>query len=115
MRLPALRLRQGDQEILGGLDTCGHRRGPHRKASPPAAIGGAGLLQPGHRRNRRSALQPGRHVAPTLRPVWTGRTGRPGALRPPCVYDHDEVLLLVKTVTEEPPDGATRWTMDALA
>jgi transposase len=37
---------------------------------------------------------------------------RPG--RPP-VYDHDDVLLLVKTVTEPPPDGATRWTMEALA
>lgn len=33
----------------------------------------------------------------------------------PCVYDHDDVLLLVKTVTEEPPDGATRWSMDALS
>jgi transposase-like protein len=22
-----------------------------------------------------------------------------------CVYDHDDVLLLVKTVTEEPPEG----------
>ena len=37
---------------------------------------------------------------------------RPG--RPP-IYDHDDVLLLVKTVTEDPPDGATRWTMEALA
>jgi transposase len=37
---------------------------------------------------------------------------RPGR---PCTYDHDDVLLLVKTVTEEPPGGATRWTMDALA
>ena len=37
---------------------------------------------------------------------------RPGR---PCVYDHDDVLLLVKTVTEPPPDGATRWTMEALA
>lgn len=37
------------------------------------------------------------------------RSGRP------CVYDHDDVLLLVKLVTEEPPAGATRWTMDALA
>ena len=33
----------------------------------------------------------------------------------PCVYDHDDVLLLVKTVTEPPPGGATRWTMEALA
>jgi transposase len=37
---------------------------------------------------------------------------RPGR---PCTYDHDDVLLLVKTVTEDPPGGATRWTMDALA
>jgi len=37
------------------------------------------------------------------------RSGRP------CVYDHDDVLLLVKTVTEPPADGATRWTMEALA
>jgi len=37
---------------------------------------------------------------------------RPG--RPP-VFGHDDVLLLVKTVTEPPPDAATRWTMDALA
>jgi transposase len=37
---------------------------------------------------------------------------RPGR---PCVYGHDDVLLLVKTVTEEPPDSATRWTMEALA
>ena len=34
--------------------------------------------------------------------------------RPP-VYDHDDVLLLVKTVTEPPPNNATRWTMEALA
>lgn len=37
---------------------------------------------------------------------------RPG--RPP-VCDHDDVSLLVKTVTEPPPDGTTRWTMEALA
>ena len=41
-----------------------------------------------------------------------GDEERPGR---PCVYDHDDVLLLVKTVTEPPPDGATRWTMEALA
>jgi transposase len=34
--------------------------------------------------------------------------------RPP-VYDHDDVLLLVKLVTEPPPNQATRWTMEALA
>lgn len=34
--------------------------------------------------------------------------------RPP-VYGHDDVLLLVKTVTEPPPDDSTRWTMEAIA
>jgi transposase len=34
--------------------------------------------------------------------------------RPP-VYDHDDVLLLVKLVTEPPPSETTRWTMEALA
>jgi transposase len=37
------------------------------------------------------------------------RSGRP------VVYDHDDVIRLVKTVCEPPPDGATRWTMAALA
>jgi transposase len=35
--------------------------------------------------------------------------------RRPVVYGHDDVLRLVKTVTEPPPDAATRWTMEALA
>jgi transposase len=55
--------------------------------------------------------------------VWRKRYGELGLAgledleRPgrPCVYGHDDVLLLVRTVTEDPPDGATRWTMDALA
>ena len=37
---------------------------------------------------------------------------RPGR---PAVYDHDDVLLLVKLVTEDPPAGAARWTMEVLA
>ena len=31
------------------------------------------------------------------------------------VYGHDDVVLLVKTVTEPPPESATRWAMEALA
>ena len=37
---------------------------------------------------------------------------RPGR---PVIYDHDDVLLLVKLVTEDPPAGSTRWTMESLA
>ena len=55
--------------------------------------------------------------------MWRARYGQFGLAgledeqRPgrPCVYDHDDVLLLVKTVTEPPPEGAARWTMEALA
>jgi transposase len=39
-------------------------------------------------------------------------TERPG--RPP-VYDADDVILLVTTTTETPPEPASRWTMEALA
>ena len=37
---------------------------------------------------------------------------RPGR---PHVYTHDDVIRLVSFITELPPDGATRWTMEALA
>ena len=37
------------------------------------------------------------------------RSGRP------VISGHDDVLRLVETVTEAPPDSATRWTMEALA
>ena len=55
--------------------------------------------------------------------VWRGRYAEFGLVgladgdrtgRPP-IYDHDDVLLLVKTVTEPPPNEAARWTMDAIA
>ena len=55
--------------------------------------------------------------------VWRRRYGQFGLAgledadrsgRPP-VYGHDDVLLLVKTVTEPPPDTAARWTMEAIA
>ena len=72
-------------------------------------------------RTGRSASIVGMHYNQVA--VWRRRYGefgldglddepRPG--RPP-VYDHDDVILLVKTVTETPPDPATRWTMDMLA
>jgi transposase len=55
--------------------------------------------------------------------VWRKRYGefglaglldneRPGR---PHVYDRDHVLLLVKQLTEPPPESATRWTKEALA
>lgn len=37
---------------------------------------------------------------------------RPGR---PHIYGPEDVLLLVKTATEEPPEPASQWTMEALA
>src|SRR3954453_8795656 len=45
-------------------------------------------------------------------PAGVANPGGPG--RPP-VYDADDVILLVKTATETPPEPASRWTMEALA
>jgi hypothetical protein len=36
---------------------------------------------------------------------------RPGRIP---VFGNDDVLVLLKTVTETPPNGATRWTMAAI-
>ena len=58
---------------------------------------------------------PGRGVAaPLCRVGLAGLADGERSGRPP-VYDHGDVLLLVKTATEPPPDRATRWTMDAIA
>lgn len=79
------------------------------------------LLAADGRSNREIAAVVGLHYNQVG--LWRRRYGEYGLAgltdlersgRPP-VYGHDEVLLLVKLVTEEPPDGATRWTMEALA
>ena len=46
-------------------------------------------------------------MASLLRRVRLGRPRRRRALGRPPVYGHDDVLLLVKMVTEPPPDAAT--------
>ena len=51
-----------------------------------------------------------RFVADGIDGLFDGdRSGRPP------VYTHDDVIRLVSLVTELPPDGTTRWTMEALA
>ncbi len=37
---------------------------------------------------------------------------RPGR---PAIYGHDDRLKIVKTICDEPPEPASRWTMDALS
>jgi transposase len=115
MRLPPLLLRDGDREILEGWCRSGtveSRLARRARIALLAADGCSnreidGLVDMHY---NQVAVWRNRYEALGLAGLEDEeRSGRP------CVYDHDDVLLLVKLVTEEPPDGATRWTMDALA
>ena len=115
MRIAGLVLREGDREELerrAASRICGVRD-VQRAVLVLAAAEGAS--------NREIGRRVGMHYNQVA--VWRRRYeeyGLAGLLDEersgrPCVYGHDDVLRLVKTVTEPPPDEATRWTMEALA
>jgi transposase len=115
MRLPPLVLRPGDREVLESWCRAGTVEARFAKRARIVLLAADGVS------NREIGEVVDLHYNQVA--VWRRRYGEFGVVglgdeeRPgrPCVYDHDDVLLLVKTVTEPPPDGATRWTMDALA
>ncbi len=47
-------------------------------------------------------------------PAPTGLKDRPRPGRP-VTYGHDDRLRIIKTICEEPPAPASRWTMDAVS
>ena len=115
MRFPALVLRDGDREELvrrAASRTYGVRDVQRAELVLAAADGVS---------NREIGRGIGMHYNQVA--VWRRRYeefGLAGLVDEdrsgrPVVYGHDDVLRLVKTVTEPPPDAATRWTMDALA
>ena len=115
MRLPVLVLRDGDREVLEGWVRAGT---VEARAAQRARIV---LLAAAGESNRAIGDQVGMHFNQVA--IWRRRYADYGLAglddlertgRPP-VYRHDDVLLLVKTVTEPPPEGASRWTMEALA
>ena len=115
MRLAPLKLRRGDRSQLEAMvrsKTIEARAAQRARIILLAADGWS---------NRDIADTVGLHYnqVGTWRKRYTefGLAGLDDEDRPgrPHVYDHDDVLLLVKLVTEPPPDNATRWTMDALA
>jgi|SRR3984957_15444279 transposase len=115
MRLPPLMLRSGDREVLLSWSRAGTVEARMAKRARIVLLAADGVS------NRDIATLVDLHYNQVG--LWRTRyeqfglagledeerTGRP------CVYDHDDVLLLVKTVTGPPPDSATRWTMEALA
>src|SRR5262245_44152346 len=115
VRLPALVLRDGDGAVLEARVRSGTVEARVAKRSRIVLLAAEG------RSNREIATLVDLHYNQVG--LWRARYGELGLAglddepRPgrPCVYDHDDVLLLVKTVTEPPPAGAARWTMEALA
>jgi transposase len=115
MRIGPLVLRDGDRPVL----ECWVRSGTvEARVAKRARI--VLLAAEGSESNRAIGLLVGMHYNQVA--VWRRRYAefglaglddldRPGR---PCVYDRDDVLLLVKLVTEK-ARGADRWTMDALA
>lgn len=115
MRLPPLKLRRGDRAELEARvrsNTVEARVAQRARIVLLAAAGEA---------NRAIGEIVGMHYNQVG--LWRkryeamGMAGLEDEERPgrPHVYGHDDVLLLVKLVTEPPPDQATRWTMEALA
>jgi transposase len=115
MRLPPLEIRPGDGDELERrvrANTVAARDAERARLVLMAAAGAS---------NRDIGTAIGMHYNQVA--VWRNRYREFGLVglddgdrsgRPP-VYGHDDVLLLVKTVTEPPPDAATRWTMEAIA
>jgi transposase len=115
MRLPALVLRTGDREVLESWTRAGTIEARVARRARIVLLAADGLS------NRDIGAMVDMHYNQVA--VWRKRYAayglaglgdeeRPGR---PFVYDHDDVLLLVKTVTEPPPHESTRWTMEALA
>src|SRR6516165_6505218 len=106
MRLPPLTLRRGDRDELEARV---------RSATVEARVAERArlvLLAAGGASNREIGAAIGMHYNQVA--VWRRRYAEFGVAglvdgdrcgRPP-VYGHDDVLLLVKTVTEPPPDEA---------
>jgi transposase len=115
MYLPPLKLRRGDRDVLESWARSGTIEARMAKRARIILMAADGTS------NRDIADIVGLHYNQVG--LWRKRYGEVGLAglvdeeRPgrPCVYGHDDVLLLVKTVTEEPPEGAARWTMEALA
>jgi transposase len=115
MRLPPLSVSKADRAELEAWVRS--RTIDHRYAQRARLV----LLAAGGASNRSIGDAIGMHYNQVA--IWRRRYGEFGLAGlddevrsgRPLVYDHDDVILLVKTVTEPPPDPAARWTMELLA
>src|SRR5688500_5447991 len=108
MRLPPLVLRKGDQAVLERRVRQGTAEARTAQRARIVLLAAQGCA------NVDIAHIVGLHWNQVA--VWRrryealGLAGLEDSSRPgrPHLYGHDDILLLVKTVTEPPPDGATR-------
>jgi transposase len=115
MRIPPLELREGDREVLQAWCRAGTVEARVAKRARIVLLAADGCS------NREIGRLVDLHYNQVA--IWRRRYSEFGLAGlgdleragRPCVYGHDDVLLLVKLVTEEPPEGTTRWTMEALA
>ncbi|HXW82707.1 MAG TPA: helix-turn-helix domain-containing protein, partial [Acidimicrobiales bacterium] len=115
MYLPPLKLRRGDRDVLESWARSGTIEARLAKRARIMLMAADGVS------NRDIADTVGMHYNQVG--LWRKRYSELGLAGlvdeersgRPCVYDHDDVLLLVKMVTEDPPGATTRWTMEALA
>src|ERR1700751_3907852 len=102
MRLPALELRRGDREVLEGWTRAGTVEARIAKRARIVLLAADGVS------NRDIGTLVDLHYNQVG--LWRSRYRQFGLAGladdersgRPCVYDHDDVLLLVKTVTEPP-------------
>jgi len=115
MRLPPLKLRRGEKAILESWTRAGTVEARVAKRARIVLLAAEG------RSNRHIGELVDLHYNQVG--IWRQRYREFGLAglddaersgRPP-VYDHDDVLLLVKLVTEPPPDSVWHWSMEALA
>jgi transposase len=115
MRLPPLKLRDGDREVL-------ERRARSKTASQRDVTRARIVLMAAEGRPSSAiadAVGIDEHYVGRWRKRYEseGIDGLKDAPRPgrPLVYGHDDRLKIIKTICETPPQPASRWTMDAVS
>ena len=115
MNLPPLKLRRGDRKILESWTRAGTIEARIAKRARIIVLASEGYS------NREISSIVDLHYNQVG--IWRKRYKELGLAGlyddersgRPLIYCHDDILLLVKLVTEPPPDSSTRWSMKTLA
>lgn len=115
MRLPSLVLRDGDRDVLESRLRSRTVTAREQQRARIVLLAADGLA------NRAIAEKVGMHYNQVgewrKRYTELGVVGLEDEARPgrPLIYDHDDVLKMVHTVTTDPPEGYARWSCELVA